>query len=217
MNVNKELVQYVEREIFPIYERDVSCHGLEHVREVIAKSLKFIEQVKGEAVDADMVYTVAAYHDIGILQDRAAHHQIGARILRDDKGLDRFFTSGQKQIMAQAIEDHRASMKGAPRNIYGKIVSTADRNWGMDGVMGVMYRFRLRYNPEFTLDEIVEDSYKHVVEKFGAGGYARDKTYFKDDDYEKFCRDLDKLIKDKAKFRQEFLRANKLFDKNDKK
>ena len=208
MRVNKELIKYVESNIFPLYEKHGCCHEISHIKEVIRKSLKLIEQVKDEPIDIDMVYTVGAFHDIGLIKDRKTHHLVGAQMLIADKALDKFFTKEQKQTMSEAIEDHRASLDGVPRNIYGKIVSTADRGWDLDEFLGTVYRYRLKYHPESTLEQVVEDGYDHTVKKFGKNGYAKEKVYFKDEDYEKFISELDKLIQDKAKFRERFLRVN---------
>ena len=48
-------------------------------------------------------------------------------LLKDDM-LKQFFTEEEIKIMADAVYDHRASMEEEPRIIYGKIISSADRN-----------------------------------------------------------------------------------------
>jgi len=206
--MNKKLVAYVENEIFPIYENHVNCHRVDHVKQVIAKSLDLVKQIKDEKINIDMVYAVAAYHDIGLVEDRKTHHIIGARKLIEDKNLDAFFTTEQKKIMAEAIEDHRASLDGHPRNIYGKIVSSADRHWKLDEALCVMYRYRLKHNPDFTIDQIIDDAFNHVVDKFGANGYAHKTLYFKDKDYEKLITQLNDLTQNKDKFKRKFLEVN---------
>ena len=51
-----------------------------------------------------------------------------ARLLREDPALERWFTPEERETMAQAVEDHRASGGREPRSVYGKIVSEADRD-----------------------------------------------------------------------------------------
>ena len=59
-SMNKELERYIEREIIPRYEDFDAAHRTDHVRTVIAQSLELAAHYDA---DADMVYTVAAYHE----------------------------------------------------------------------------------------------------------------------------------------------------------
>ncbi len=73
-----------------------------------------------------MVYTVAAYHDLGHHIDGKNHEKVSAEMLLADENLREFFSEEEIRIMTEAVYDHRASMEGEPRSIYGKIVSSAD-------------------------------------------------------------------------------------------
>ena len=53
-------------------------------------------------------------------------------MLEIDNNLRKFFTEEDIAIMAEAVEDHRASLGYEPRSVYGKIVSSADRNTLID-------------------------------------------------------------------------------------
>ena len=44
-----------------------------------------------------------------------------------DKNMKKWFNSNERNVIKEAIEDHRASSNHEPRSIYGMIVSTADR------------------------------------------------------------------------------------------
>ena len=74
-----------------------------------------------------MVYVIAAYHDLGLYEGREFHHITSGKVLLADETLRRWFTDEQLLQMKEAIEDHRASNKQAPRTIYGMIVAEADR------------------------------------------------------------------------------------------
>lgn len=80
-----------------------------------------------EDINYDMVYVIAAYHDLGHHIDADNHEKVSAELLLEDNQLKEFFTIEQTQTMADAVYDHRASLEGEPRSIYGKIVSSADR------------------------------------------------------------------------------------------
>lgn len=53
---------------------------------------------------------------------------ISAKIMIQDKNLHQFFSDKEFIIIKEAIEDHRASSKRKPRSIYGKLISSTDRN-----------------------------------------------------------------------------------------
>lgn len=162
-----------------------------------------------------MVYTIAAYHDIGHYIDAKNHEKVSADILLNDKILREFFTEEEIQIMSEAVYDHRASMEGDPRSIYGKIVSSADRNILIDEPLRRTYLYRLEHNPDDTLDSIIEESRIHLINKFGKKGYASEKMYFEDLDYKKFLEDISALTSDKELFRKKYLETNGINDNLD--
>lgn len=41
--LNKELVEYIENEIFPLYERNEVEHGIGHIKTVIKRSLNLAQ------------------------------------------------------------------------------------------------------------------------------------------------------------------------------
>ena len=100
------LKEYIEAEILPRYENYDPAHRLDHIGAVISRSAGLAQ---GFDVDKDMVYAIAAYHDLGICEGRELHHLSSARMMREDKNLLQWFTPEQIEIMAQAVEDHRAS------------------------------------------------------------------------------------------------------------
>lgn len=123
--VNLEIMDFVEKQILPKYNAFGESHGLRHVTRVIRNSLKLVP-VTG--ADIDMVYVIAAYHDLGMSGPRAIHHITSGKILQADARLKRWFGPEQIKIMKEAVEDHRASSSRQPRSIYGKIVAEADRD-----------------------------------------------------------------------------------------
>ena len=49
-----------------------------------------------------------------------------------------------------------------------------------------------------------------VIDKFGNNGYAKEKCYFKDEEYEKFLRDIVELTNNKEEFRERYIKVNNL-------
>ena len=211
MRLNKELVEYIENNIFPSYEKNDLGHGIDHIKSVIDRSMKFADMV--DNINYDMVYVIASYHDIGHYIDAKNHEKVSSEMLLKDKKLKKFFNDEDIRIMSEAVEDHRASLEGEPRSIYGKIVSSADRNVLIDVPLMRTYEYRKVHNPNETLDEIIEESRQHILDKFGPDGYAKEKMYFEDLDYENFLEEINKLALDKDKFRKRYMEVNKINNK----
>ena len=99
-------MEFVERQILPRYNAFGESHGLRHVTRVIKNSLRLAD-VTG--ADIDMVYVIAAYHDLGMEGPRAIHHLTSGKILMADARLKKWFNADQLKVMKEAVEDHRAS------------------------------------------------------------------------------------------------------------
>ena len=63
---------------------------------------------------------------------------------------------GEIETMVEAVEDHKASLKGDPRSIYGKIVSFADRNVDADDMLTRSYDCAAGLYSDKTEDERIE-------------------------------------------------------------
>lgn len=200
--VNEELKQYIEENIFPIYEKNDKGHQIDHIEYVIHRSFFLC---KGLKINPNMLFTAAAYHDIGHHIDAKRHELISAQILLEDKNLKKFFNEEQLSIMKEAIEDHRASLKRIPRNIYGKIVSSADRNTDVDASLRRIYFYNIKNFPKRSEEEVLEECYRYAVQKFGKNGYA--KFFLEDKAYENYLKELQSLFNDKNQFIQRLKKA----------
>ena len=54
--INKQLQQYIEEKIYPIYAENDSGHGIDHIKYVIKRSFEFANQF--ENIDLNMVYAI---------------------------------------------------------------------------------------------------------------------------------------------------------------
>ena len=206
MKINKNLKKYIEDNILPSYKKNDLGHNIDHIKYVINRSLKFAEKVKD--INYDMVYTIAAYHDIGHYIDAKNHEKVSAEMLQADENLRKFFTEDEIKIMSEAVYDHRASLEGEPRSIYGKIVSSADRNTLLDVPLKRTYAYRVKHNPNASLEDIIEESRQHIINKFGKKGYATEKMYFEDLDYKKFLEEISALAENQEEFRKRYCEVN---------
>ncbi len=206
--IREELKKYIEENIFTSYDKNEDGHKLDHIMYVIDRSFMFASRVPD--VNLEMVYVIAAYHDIGHYIDAENHEKVSGEMLLKDKNLRRFFTDEEIKIMSEAVCDHRASSKNEPRSIYGKIVSSADRNVLVEIPLKRTYSYRKVHSPNSTLDEIIEESRQHLLDKFGKKGYATTKMYFEDEDYKKFLEDITVLASNEEEFKKKFLEVNGL-------
>ncbi|MBQ8874420.1 MAG: HD domain-containing protein [Bacteroides sp.] len=193
------LQAYIESAIFPRYKGFDPAHRTDHALQVIAESLKL---AKHYVVDKRMVYTIAAYHDIGLCEGRERHHLVSGRLVREDKNLRKWFTEEEIEVMAQAVEDHRASLDHAPRSIYGRIVAEADRLIEPMTVLLRTVQYGLSHYPEQDKEQHYQRYCEHLQEKYAEGGYL--KLWIPESDNAARLAELRALIADEARKREAF-------------
>lgn len=208
--INESVRKYIESNILPLYSKNDVGHGIKHIEYVIDRSMKYADTL--DDINYDMVYVIAAYHDVGHSINAKNHEKISSEMLLKDRNLLNYFSNEEIKLMSEAVYDHRASMDGEPRSIYGKIVSSADRNTSIDDILRRTYSYRISNFPNSSLDEIISESLEHIKNKFGDMGYASDKMYFDDKEYESFLNDIRELICNKDLFIEKYLSVNNLND-----
>ena len=198
--------KYANEKILPRYD-ELKGHTGEHIAEVIRRSLEFAKQVPW--VNVDMVYIVAAYHDLGRLVDNETHNIESAKMMRKDEFLLKNFSAEEVETMVEAVEDHRASLGHEPRSIYGKIVSSADRNPSVESMLERAYDYNKLLHPDYSENELIEDVRVHLREKYAPDGYAAKTMYFKDPSFEKMLVRVEEITRTP----EEFLKVQKEFNK----
>ena len=196
-----DLVEFIETKILPQYAAFDAAHNMEHVTRVIRHSL---ELVKTTGADINMVYAIAAYHDLGMSGPRAVHHLTGGKILATDARLKKWFTPEQLKVMREAVEDHRASASHSPRSIYGKIVAEADRDLDSGIVIRRTIQFGLANYPELDHEGQWKRFKEHMDNKYSKEGYIR--LWIPNSPNARRLNDLRNLIAQPAELRKEFER-----------
>lgn len=194
-----EIMEFVERQILPRYNAFGESHGLRHVTRVIKNSLRLAD-VTG--ADIDMVYVIAAYHDLGMEGPRAIHHLTSGKILMADARLKKWFNADQLKVMKEAVEDHRASSSRQPRSIYGKIVAEADRDIDVHEIFLRAIQYGKENGPDKTVEEHWERFAQHMDEKYSNNGYI--KLWIPNSPNEKALKELRNIIEDKKLLRKAF-------------
>lgn len=192
-------MEFVERQILPRYNAFGESHGLRHVTRVIKNSLRLAD-VTG--ADIDMVYVIAAYHDLGMEGPRAIHHLTSGKILMADARLKKWFNADQLKVMKEAVEDHRASSSRQPRSIYGKIVAEADRDIDVHEIFLRAIQYGKENDPDKTVEEHWERFAQHMDEKYSNNGYI--KLWIPNSPNEKALKELRNIIEDKKLLRKAF-------------
>ena len=202
--MDKRLQAYIEEQIIPRYDHFDAAHRRNHARQVINESLRL---ARLHRLDEEMAYTIAAYHDTGLCFGRELHHLHAATILREDRTLDRWFTAEQITLMAEAVEDHRASTDHAPRSIYGQVVAEADRTIDPELILRRTVQYGMTHYPAFGREEHYARFVGHLLEKYAEGGYL--KLWIADPEKEARLQQLRELIADRDELRCRF---DRLFD-----
>lgn len=168
--LRSELVHYITTQIIPAYSTFDKAHQIDHAHKVIEESLKLATSYP---VNINMVYTIAAYHDLGLCEGRKFHHLVSGQILQDDSQLREWFTTEEITTMKEAVEDHRASNKEAPRSIYGRIVSEADRIIDPELTIQRTVLYGLSHFPDLGKEEQYNRFLEHLLVKYAEGGYLK--------------------------------------------
>ena len=193
------LKRYIESHILPLYDTFDAAHSRLHAESVISRSLLLASKL---GVDQRMAYVIAAYHDVGLDMGRESHHLVSAERLLADSVLFQWFSSEEMHLMAEAIEDHRASNSYEPRSIYGKIVAEADRQIEVDSVIRRTVQYSLAHHPNLDRNGHFQRTLIHLREKYGEGGYLR--LWLEETDNASELSKLRKLIKNESLLRSKF-------------
>ena len=204
--IASNLKLYIEENIFPQYLQNEIGHGLEHIQYVINRCMKFAEQF--DNIDFNILYTIAAFHDIGHHIDKNKHEIVSAQIFYENLDMKCFFTEEQRILIKEGIEDHRASSDSIPRSDYGKIISSADRSTDVSEFLKRTHAFTLKHQPDCTVEDMIERAYNHTKDKYGDSGYA--KSYVVDEEYNQFKNKILELLNDKENFREYYIKVNSL-------
>lgn len=201
IGIPEALSSYIEHNIIPQYAAFDKAHQVDHARKVIEESLKLAACYD---VNTAMVYTIAAYHDLGLCEGREFHHLVSGKILLADKELTRWFTREKLLIIKEAIEDHRASNEQPPRSIYGKIVAEADRIIDPQITLRRTVQYGLSNYPEMDKEQQYARFLSHLTKKYAEGGYL--KLWIPESDNAGKLEELRQLIANKEEL-------GKVFDK----
>ena len=200
------LQNYIEKEILPCYEGLDAAHDISHVENVIDYALKLGEEfVK---TTQDIIYTAAAYHDLGLRKGRSKHHQYSAQIVKEDEQLLEYFSEQEIEIISDACYYHRASLEEEPQRLTSKIIADADRMDGLtiERMIIRAWNYGVEKYQEKSITELYENMYHHLLNKYGKDGYAYQSLYL-EESKELFAEEIEtaqRTLAQKNKFKSLF-------------
>lgn len=204
-DVNPELKKYISDNIFPQYGKNDKGHGLLHILEVIRRSFA-LNQNLNLGLDKNMIYAIAACHDIGKYINSDVHEKIAADSFYKDENMKNFFNDEQRIIIKEAIEDHRSSKKGHPRTKYGELISSADRNTRIEIVFIRSFFVAHERTPEMNIEEYLDFTHKRLSKRYSVE--EPENMFLEDDDYKNFLNDMRELLKNEEEFKNRYCDVN---------
>ena len=201
LGVDASLAIFLETDIVPRYRAFDKAHREDHARSVVSRAMALAAHYP---VNRNLVYAAAACHDLGLAVDRKTHHLESARIIREMKELEQWFSADEKETIALAAEDHRASSDHEPRSVYGRIVAEADRLIEPDQIIRRTVQFGLAHYPELEKEGHWQRTLAHLHEKYDYGGYLR--LWIPESPNAGRLEELRRIIGDEERLRQIFKR-----------
>ena len=151
-----------------------------HITEVIEHSFEIAELIQTNRklkLNPNIIYVAAAFHDIGLLKGRDGHEKSSALYIKSvvKEKLTEWFDEKEIKLIAEAVEDHRASVGRKARSVYGEIVADADKINSPEMLMLRCWLYRIKDIKEdlSNKDTAFEGMYAHILEKYGVQGYSK--------------------------------------------
>jgi HD domain. len=206
-HVDKKLIKFTETAIFPEYDKNDTGHDLEHILEVIRRTFELIENLSLD-VNHNIAYVIAANHDNGKYIDSDNHELIAAKRFIENVNFKEFFDDETRTVIKDAIEDHRHSAKDKPRSIYGRLISSADRNTKVEVVFKRSFAVGKYRQPETKYVDFLDYTFKRLNKRYSLED--PENMFFKDETYKQFLEDMRILLKDEEEFNKRYSEVNNL-------
>ena len=212
-NVNPKLKEYIKINIFPEYSKNDGGHNLAHIKEVIRRIFALNDTFKLH-LDNNMLYAIAACHDWGKYEDHETHHLIAARNFMADENMKEFFSDEERTTIKEAIEDHRSSKEDEPRSVYGKLISSADRNTRIEIVFIRSFFVAHERMPEYNIEEYLDYTIKRLSKRYSEEN--PENMFFEDRTYSTFLHDMREILKDEKEFKDRYCSVNHISSRENK-
>ena len=168
------IISELLKELKPILERFYCSsvgHGIKHITDVMYRALRYNEILKLN-LDKKEIILASLLHDMYSGSSRKTHHILGHDYVMHS--LHEVFDGIDKERVAKAILEHRASYTGEYSSLLSELISSADRGEpNLNDIVNRCYISTKEFHPEYNVDEINNGVKKHLSEKFTRNGYAK--------------------------------------------
>lgn len=209
-DVDKNLKEYIRLNIFGEYAVNDQAHGIVHIMEVIRRCFALNDTFKLN-LDKNMIYAIAAYHDLGKHENHEIHEKIAASKFYSDENMKKFFSDDERLVMKEAIEDHRSSASDNPRSVYGKLISSADRNTTIDMVFIRSFFVAQERMPEDNIEEYLDYTIKRLSKRYSEEN--PENMFYEDQTYQEFLKDMRAILKSEEEFKNRYCKINHIIDR----
>lgn len=161
------------------WELNDPAHRLEHFANVERCAL-VIDDRLNLGQDKALILLAAFFHDL-FAWSRTNHHLLSETYVRTtDYHIFKGLLPDEREMVALACGQHRASYKGEFSNVLCELINAADRD--LPGDVEAMMRRSLAYNlaQGHSQEEADRIMRTHLKEKFGVNGYARYPKIYQD-------------------------------------
>ena len=159
-----------------------------------------------------MIYTIASFHDLGKHENHKIHELIAGQKFINDNYMKSFFNDEQRTIIKEAIEDHRSSKEDNPRSIYGKLISSADRNTNIDIVFIRSFFVAKERMPEEKIEDYLNYTIERLSKKYSES--QPENMFYEDKIYNLFLKEMRNLLKNETEFKIQYCLINNIKNRN---
>lgn len=173
LNLLNKVVKFVE----PFYSQNDQAHQLDHALDVTSNALSFNASLRLH-INTKHIVISGLMHDVKVHEGRKYHHTNAANFMRTELKESWWVdnTDHFKQLMADAVETHRASrnLTEFPSKL-AELISSSDRG---DCNLNTMLK-RFRRNVVNLNDNELMDHIEHILGKYGPNGYCTYPNMYK--------------------------------------
>ena len=156
------------------YFRNDGAHKMDHMYDTYTTMGALNKEMNLNLADK-LLFAAAYLHDAFVGVDRKNHEKLAADYVKNagDIYLAKL-TKSDREIVSQAIYDHRASFTGLLDNApLTKILRIADKGEpDLDAIVSRSIAYTIGKNGTHDMNKIYADVMSHVRDKFGKNGYA---------------------------------------------
>ena len=160
-----------------------------------------------------MIFTIAACHDWGKYEEPETgekHSIIAGRRFIKDSIMKELFSEEERKTIKEAIEDHSSSLAEEPRSMYGKLVSSADRNTRIEIVFIRSFFVGKVRTPDMTIEEFLDFTFKRLSKRYGD---ENPENMFL---YRILLKDMRNLLQDDVAFKNKYCEVNHIKSRTNK-